>query len=373
MSKSDNSKNPVTTKLLMGPGPSNVNKKVYDALAKPIIGHLDPDFLGIMDETVQMLREVFTTSNKLTIPISGTGSSGMEASFVNVVEREDKVIICVNGIFGERMADVASRYGAEVVRVDEEWGRVIEPSKIIDVLKKHPDTKVLSIVHAETSTGAMQPIEEIGAYIKDSETLLLVDSVTSLAGCELKIDDWNIDICYSGTQKCLSVPPGLSPVTFSDKAIDVIESRSSKIESWYLDLSMIRKYWGSERIYHHTAPISMIYALREGLKIVLNEGLEERYKRHQMVGDYFEEKIKELGFDLFAQEGFRLPMLVSIILPDGIDDASVRSKLLNDYGIEIGVGLGKTRGQIWRVGLMGETSTKQNVDIFTNALKEIVG
>ncbi len=361
-----------SSKLLMGPGPSNVSSRVYNALATPIIGHLDPEFLDIMDETTQMLRDVFMTNNRLTIPVSGTGSSGMEAGFVNIIEKGDKVVIGVNGVFGERMSDVASRYGAEVIRVEEEWGGIIEPGRIIEVLKEHPDTKLVAIVHAETSTGAKQPLEEIGSYVKNTGTLLLVDAVTSLAGCALEIDNWNIDICYSGTQKCLSVPPGLSPVTFSDKAVDVIEARNSKIESWYLDLSMIRKYWGSERVYHHTAPISMIYALREGLKIILEEGLENRYKRHQMVGDYFAEEIGKLGFDLFAQEGHRLPMLVSIVLPEGIDDDKVRSKLLNEHGIEIGVGLGKTRGKIWRVGLMGESCSKENVDIFIGALKEII-
>jgi len=372
LSLSEKSSSKMNSKLLMGPGPSNVSKRVYNALATPIIGHLDPEFLGIMDETTQMLREVFRTDNKLTIPVSGTGSSGMEAGFVNVLEKGDKVVIGVNGVFGERMSDVASRYGAEVIRVEEEWGRIIEPDRIIEVLKKHPDTKLVAIVHAETSTGAKQPLEEIGSFVKGTDTLLLVDAVTSLAGCELNIDEWNIDICYSGTQKCLSVPPGLSPVTFSDKAVDVIDARDSKIESWYLDLSMIRKYWGSERVYHHTAPISMIYALREGLKIILEEGLEERHKRHQMVGDYFVEEISKLGFSLFAQEGHRLPMLVSVILPEGIDDGHVRSTLLDEHGIEIGVGLGKTKGEIWRVGLMGESSTKENVDIFIGALKEII-
>lgn len=372
MPVNERSSSKMKSKLLMGPGPSNVSSRVYDALATPIIGHLDPEFLDMMDETTQMLRDVFRTTNKLTIPVSGTGSSGMEAGFVNVLEPGDKVVIGVNGVFGERMSDVASRYGAEVIRIEEEWGRIIEPSRVIDVLKKNPDTKLVAVVHAETSTGAKQPLEEIGAYVKGTNTLLLVDAVTSLAGCELKIDDWNIDICYSGTQKCLSVPPGLSPVTFSDKAVNAIDARGSKVESWYLDLSMIRKYWGSERVYHHTAPISMIYALREGLKIILEEGLEKRYKRHQMVGDYLADEISKLGFSLFAQEGHRLPMLVSVVLPKGIDDDEVRSKLLKEHGIEIGVGLGKTRGKIWRIGLMGESCSKENVDIFIGALKEII-
>lgn len=359
-------------RILMGPGPSNVHYRVYRALTTPIIGHLDPDFMKIMDDICEMLRFVFQTKNKLTIPISGTGSSGMEASFVNVLEPGDKVVIGVNGVFGERMVDVATRCGAEVIRIDEEWGYIIDPNRVIETLKKHPEVKVFAVVHAETSTGAMQPLEEIGKFLKAGETLFVVDAVTSLAGCELKVDEWGIDICYSGTQKCLSVPPGLSPITLSEKAVRVLHSKKSKAQSWYLDLSMIERYWGEERFYHHTAPISMLFALREGLRIILGEGLEERFKRHQTVGDYLKSGLMELGWKLFAQEGYRLPMLTSVILPDGLNDAEARRKLLYDYGIEVGVGLGKTRGKVWRIGLMGETCKRQNADALLLAIRDLI-
>ena len=359
-------------RILMGPGPSNVHYRVYRALTTPIIGHLDPDFMKIMDDICEMLRFVFQTKNKLTIPISGTGSSGMEASFVNVLEPGDKVVIGVNGVFGERMVDVATRCGAEVIRIDEEWGYIIDPNRVIETLKKHPEVKVFAVVHAETSTGAMQPLEEIGKFLKGGETLFVVDAVTSLAGCELRVDEWGIDICYSGTQKCLSVPPGLSPITLSEKALSVLHSKKSKAQSWYLDLSMIERYWGEERFYHHTAPISMLFALREGLRIILGEGLEERFKRHQTVGDYLKSGLMELGWKLFAQEGYRLPMLTSVILPDGLNDAEARRKLLYDYGIEVGVGLGKTRGEVWRIGLMGETCKRQNADALLLAIRDLI-
>jgi len=359
-------------RILMGPGPSNVHHRVYRAMATPIIGHLDPDFMEIMDEICEMLRFVFQTKNKLTIPMSGTGSSGMEASFVNVLEPGDRVVIGINGVFGERMVDVAARCRAEVIRIDEEWGNIIAPDRIIKTLKKHSSAKVFAIVHAETSTGAMQPLGEIGKFLKSRETLFLVDTVTSLAGCELKVDELGIDMCYSGTQKCLSVPPGLSPITLSEKALSVLHSKKSKVQSWYLDLSMIERYWGEERFYHHTAPISMLFGLREGLRIILEEGLEERFKRHQTVGDYLKSGLMELGWKLFAQEGYRLPMLTSVILPDGLNDAEARRKLLYDYGIEVGVGLGKTRGEVWRIGLMGETCKRQNADALLLAIRDLI-
>jgi len=359
-------------RILMGPGPSNVHYRVYRALTTPIIGHLDPDFMKIMDEICEMLRFVFQTKNKLTVPISGTGSSGMEASFVNVLEPGDKVVIGVNGVFGERMVDVAARCGAEVIRIDEEWGNIIAPDRIIKTLKKHSSAKVFAIVHAETSTGAMQPLGEIGEFLQSRETLFLVDTVTSLAGCELKVDEWGIDICYSGTQKCLSVPPGLSPITLSEKALSVLHSKKSKVQSWYLDLSMIERYWGEERFYHHTAPISMLFALREGLRIILEEGLGKRFKRHQAIGDYLKSGLKELGWKLFAQAGYRLPMLTSVVLPGKLNDAESRKKLLYDYGIEVGSGLGKTKGKIWRIGLMGETSKRQNVDALLLAISDLI-
>ncbi|MGE5444453.1 MAG: pyridoxal-phosphate-dependent aminotransferase family protein [Ignavibacteriales bacterium] len=358
-------------RILMGPGPSNVHYRVYRALATPILGHLDHEFMKIMDEICAMLRAVFKTENRLTIPVSGTGSAGMETSFVNVLEAGDKAVIGINGVFGERMADVAARCGAEVIRIDEEWGNIIDPNRIIDTLKKHPDAKVFAIVHAETSTGAKQPLEEIGKILKERDTIFLVDTVTSLAGCELKVDEWGIDICYSGTQKCLSVPPGLAPITVSEKAVRAMHSKKSKVQSWYLDLNMIERYWGEERFYHHTAPISMLFALREGLRIILEEGLEERFKHHQTLGDYLKSGITELGWRLFARDGHRLPMLTSVVLPSEFNDAQTRKKLLDDYGIEVGGGLGNTKGKIWRIGLMGETCRRQNVDAFLSALRDL--
>lgn len=358
-------------RILMGPGPSNVHYRVYKALSTPILGHLDHDFMKIMDEICAMLRVFFKTENRLTIPVSGTGSAGMEASFVNVLETGDKAVIGINGVFGERMVDVATRCGAVVIRIDAEWGGVIDQSQIIDTLRKHPDAKVFALVHAETSTGAKQPLEEVGKFLKERDTLFVVDAVTSLAGCELKADEWGIDICYSGTQKCLSVPPGLAPITVSEKAVHAMHSKKLKVQSWYLDLNMIERYWGEERFYHHTAPISMLFALREGLRIILEDGLEERFKRHQTLGDYMKSGITELGWKLFARVGHRLPMLTSVVLPRGFNDAQKRKKLLDDYGIEVGGGLGNTKGKIWRIGLMGETCKRKNVDTFLSALREI--
>jgi len=361
-----------TLRILMGPGPSNVHYRVLRAMNTPLVGHLDPQFLSYMDETCNMLRDLFQTKNRLTIPISGTGSAGMETAFVNLLEPGDTVIIGVNGLFGERMSDVADRCGAEVIRVDEEWGKIIEPGKMIQAIKENPKAKICAIVHAETSTGAQQPLEEIGSFCKARGILFLVDVVTSLAGCEVKVDDWGIDICYSGTQKCLSVPPGLSPITISQKAMDRLHLRKKKVQSWYLDLTMIERYWGEERFYHHTAPISMLYGLREGLRIIFEEGLEARFQRHQTLGDRLKMELEKLGFRLFAQEGYRLPMLNSIYLPKGMEDLPVRKRLLNQYSIEVGGGLGQVKGKIWRVGLMGETCQIQNIEYLIGALKEIL-
>jgi alanine-glyoxylate transaminase/serine-glyoxylate transaminase/serine-pyruvate transaminase len=346
---------------------------VYRALATPIIGHLDPSFLSIMDEISSMLRAVFKTRNRLTIPLSGTGSSGMEACFVNVLEPGEKAIVCVNGLFGERMVDVASRCGANVVRLDEPWGRSFSPERVVEFLKKHRDAKLLAIVHAETSTGVLQPLREIGEFMKEGDTLLVVDCVTSLGGCDVRVDEWGIDLCYSATQKCLSIPPGLSPLTVSDKALERIKGRKTKVQSWYLDLGMIASYWGEERVYHHTAPISMLYALREGLRLILEEGLEERYERHRAQGSYLQSSLTELGFKLFAEEGSRLPMLTSVLLPDGVDDAETRKTLLRRFGIEVGAGLGATKGKIWRIGLMGETARRESTERLLSALRELLG
>lgn len=359
-------------RILMGPGPSNVNYRVYRAMATPVVGYLDPQLLKCMDEISEMLRGLFQTRNRVTLAISATGSSGMEASFVNFVEPGDKVIIGVSGFFSERMTEVAERCGARVIRVNQEWGKMVEPERIIKAMKENPEAKICALVHAETSTGVRQPLEEIGAYCKKVDTLLLVDAVTSLGASEVRVDDWGIDICYSCTQKGISVPPGLSPITVSPKAMDILYSRKTKVQSFYLDLMKLEKYWGEERIYHHTAPASMFYALREGLRIIFEEGLDERFQRHQKLGDRLKMELEELGFKLFAQEGYRLSMLTSVTLPDGLDDVSTRKKLLDGYNLEVGGGLGHLKGKIWRIGLMGETCMVQNIQCLIGALKEIL-
>jgi len=361
-----------TPRTLMGPGPSNVHYRVYQAMFAPVIGYLDPQLLACMDEISEMLRGLFQTKNRLTFAISATGSSGMEASFVNFVEPGDTVIIGVNGFFADRMTEVASRCGAKVIRIDQEWGKIVDPEKLIKALKEHPEARICGVVHAETSTGVRQPLEEIGAYCKKVDTLFVVDAVTSLGAGEVKVDEWGIDICYSCSQKGLSVPPGLSPITVSQKAMDFLHSRKTKVQSFYLDLSLLEKYWGEERVYHHTAPASMFYALREGLSIIFEEGLEARFERHQKLGDRLKMELEGFGFRLFAQEGYRLPMLTSVALPDWVEDLPTRKRLLNDYNIEVGGGLGQLKGKIWRVGLMGETCKIQNILSLMGALKDIL-
>ncbi len=361
-----------TPRILMGPGPSNVHYRVYRAMATPVIGYLDPQLLGCMDDISQMLRDIFQTKNPLTLAISGTGSSGMEASFVNFVEPGDTVVIGVSGFFAERMVEVASRCGARVIRVDSDWGKIVEPERVIKSLKEHPEAKICALVHGETSTGVRQPLEEIGEYCKKTETLLLIDAVTSLGGVELKVDEWGIDICYSCTQKGLSVPPGLSPITISPKGVERLRSRKTKVQSFYLDLLLLEKYWGEERVYHHTAPATMFYGLREGLRVVIEEGLVERFQRHQTLGDRLKMELEGIGIKLFAKEGYRLSVLTSVYVPEGFEDAVVRKRLLDEYHIEIGGGLGPLKGKIWRIGLMGETCRLQNIKSLIGALKDIL-
>ncbi len=360
-------------RLLMGPGPSGVHPRVLEALSIPIVGHLDPQFLAVMDRIQEMLRRLFRTENRLTIAVSGTGSSGMESAFVNVVEPGDEVLVCVNGVFGNRMSDIVERIGGVLHRIDRPWGEVFEPSEIEEALARHPDVKVVAIVHAETSTGALQPLEEIGELCRKDGRLFLVDCVTSLGGERFEADEWNIDVAYSGTQKCLSCPPGLAPVTFSERAVEKLKSRESKVVSWYLDLSMIEKYWtDGERAYHHTAPISMNYALHEALCLVHEEGLEARWERHRSNSAALVAGLEALGFRLFAQQGHRLPMLNAVWIPEGVDDAGFRKALLEDYDIEIGGGLGEVAGKIWRIGLMGETSSRENIMTFLGALEALL-
>ncbi len=362
---------PPFQRLLMGPGPSNVHPRVLEAMAKPLVGHLDPEFLKIMDEIQAMLQEVFRTKNRFTISVSGTGSAGMEAAICNVIERGDKIIVGINGVFGTRLADVSKRYGAEVLEVKAPWGEIVPPDAIRDALADNPGVKAVVVVHAETSTGIHQPLEELSELTHKAGALFIVDTVTSLAGTEVSVDDWEIDVCYSGTQKCLSCPPGLAPLTFGDRTMEVMHQRKSPVESWYLDMTMIEKYWGSDRAYHHTAPISMNYALREALRIILEEGLQPRWARHRLHHEALKTGLEALGLRFVAQEGHRLPMLNSVAFPDGTDEAAVRKTLLNDYNIEIGPGLGPFKGKVWRVGLMGESCRKSSVISLLAALGEI--
>ena len=349
----------------MGPGPSNPYPTVMEAFARPVLGHLDPEFISLLDETNDRLREVWQTKNALTFPISATGSAGMETSFVNFINPGDEVVVGVNGVFGNRMCDVATRAGAVVTKVEEDWGRAIDPERL---LAAHPNPKMIAVVHAETSTGVRNDIHDLGAGKGDA--LLLVDCVTSLGGIPVLIDEWAVDIAYSGTQKCLGVPPGLSPVTVSDRAMERLVETP---QSWYLDLNMIKDYVSGDgaRAYHHTAPISMLYALHAGLGVVIDEGLQQAWERHQSCGDELHRCLPELGFELWAQEGHRLPELTTVSIPDGLDDVEGRQHLLNRYGIEVGGGLGPVAGKVWRIGCMGHTAQMRNVKMLLGALEEL--
>ncbi|KAA0233053.1 MAG: alanine--glyoxylate aminotransferase family protein [Actinobacteria bacterium] len=358
---------PLSDRVLMGPGPCNPYPEAVGALGRPMLGHLDPEFLTVLDEVNQNLRTVFRTSNSLTFPVSGTGSAGMEACLVNTVEDGDVVVVGVNGVFGDRMCEVAARCGAEVVRVQAEWGRALDPQELLEA---HPSPKVIAVVHAETSTGVRNDIAELGSGKGDS--LLLVDCVTSLAGIPVDIDGWGVDLAYSGTQKCLGTPPGLAPVTVSPRARERLVDRS---RSWYLDFSMIADYveTGSARAYHHTAPISLVFALHAALDTILAEGLPSVIERHRACGQRLQEGLQGLGFELFAEEGHRLPELTTVWVPEGIDEAEVRAQLLNVYGIEVGGGLGAFSGKLWRIGCMGHTARHRNVTNLIGALRELLG
>lgn len=338
-----------------------VNPRVYAAMAKPLVGHLDPYFLAVLEQVQVGLRTVFGTSNAVTLPISGTGSAGMEACFANLVEDGDEVVVVVAGVFGTRMVDVATRLGARVERVDVEWGRTVDPAQVEAAISRCTKPKIVAVVHAETSTGAWQPLRELSRMTHEAGALFLVDCVTSLAGCPVGIDDNAVDAAYSGTQKCLSCPPGLSPVTFSERALEAVRARKTKPRSWYLDLSLIGAYFGGERVYHHTAPVSMIYALSEALLLVLEEELEHRFLRHERNSHALMAGLAELGVHGAAEEGHRLWMLNCVGIPAGVDEAAVRRRLLLDHGIEIGPGLGPMAGKVWRIGLMGESSRPANV------------
>lgn len=360
-------------RILLGPGPSNVHPRVYRALSTPLLGHLDPEFLKIMDEIQGLLRFVFQTQNRFTVAISGTGSAGMEAAFVNVVEPGDNVIVGVNGVFGRRMSDIVTRCGGNLIAIEAAWGQIFEVERIEDALKQAGKVKAVALVHAETSTGALQPLAEVGELCKRYGALFIVDTVTSLGGLPVKVDEWQIDICYSGTQKCLSCPPGLAPLTLSEAALKTVQTRKTKVQSWYLDLTMIANYWEEgNRAYHHTAPISMNYALREALRLVQEEDLEARFARHRRNSLVLINGLRKLGLEPFVEESFRLPTLNSVTVPANVKEAEIRRTLLNAYNIEIGGGLGDLRGKIWRIGLMGESSTKANVVYLLSALEEIL-
>jgi alanine-glyoxylate transaminase / serine-glyoxylate transaminase / serine-pyruvate transaminase len=355
-------------RLLLGPGPSDVHPRVLAALGMPLLGHLDPEFVALMDETQNLLRYAFQTENRLTMAVSGTGSAGMEAVVVNLIEPGDKMLVCVNGVFGARMVDVAERAGAQVTAIERPYGEVFDPDEVRAAVRR-VGPKVVGIVHAETSTGAWQPVEEIARIAHEGGAMIALDTVTSLAGVPVEIDAWGIDAVYSGTQKCLSCPPGLAPVSFSPRAAEVIQARKTKVQSWYLDMAMIQRYWGSDRFYHHTAPISMNYALREALALVVEEGLDARHARHKANAAALKAGLAAMGLGLVTAEGHQLPQLTCVRIPDGIDDLTVRKRLLKDWGIEIGGGLGPMKGQAWRIGLMGHGSRQANVTLLLAALE----
>jgi alanine-glyoxylate transaminase/serine-glyoxylate transaminase/serine-pyruvate transaminase len=362
----------VQPRMLMGPGPSDVHPRVLEAMAQATVGHLDGQFLAILNDIRDMLREVFQTANELTLAVSGTGSAGMETCVVNLIEPGDRMLVCSAGVFGERMQDVAARAGADVTAIERPWGQVFDDGEVADALRPRGPFKVVGIVHAETSTGAAQPIEPISRVVHDAGALLLVDTVTSLGGMEVDVDGWRIDACYSGTQKCLSCPPGLSPVTFSPAALEAITSRRTKVQSWYLDMNMVKQYWGSERLYHHTAPVNMNYALHEALRIVLEEGLEARWRRHRRQHLALKAGLAALGIEYVADPDYLLPMLNAVGAPDGVDEAGVRKRLLTEHAIEFGGGLGAFKGKAWRIGLMGESATRRHVTAALAALEAIL-
>lgn len=357
--------------LLMGPGPSCVPPEVYSALSLKTLGHLDPYFLKIMDGLKEMLRQIMNTENKLTLPLSGTGSAGMEACFVNLVEPGDKVLIAINGVFGRRMKDVAERLGAKADALEFEWGTPVIP-EVVEKKIKEEAYNIVAIVHAETSTGVMNPVAEIGKLFKDSDAIYLVDTVTSLGGIEVRMDDWNIDALYSGTQKCLSCPPGLAPLSFSEKAMARLNGRKKKVPNWYLDISLIADYWGQNRVYHHTAPVNMIYGLYQALLLIFEETPERVFQRHKENHLALVNGLKYLGMKMLVGEPHRLPMLNAVLVPEGVDEVSVRRRLRNEFNIEIGAGLGPLAGKIWRIGLMGHTARQENVERLLAALQKVI-
>lgn len=363
-----------TVRTLMGPGPSDVNPRILGAMAKPTIGHLDPEFIRLMDEIKGMLQYAYRTKNELTIPVSAPGSAGMETCFVNLVEAGDKVIVCENGVFGGRMADNVRRLGGVVVHVEQQWGRAVDLDAVADALKNNPDAKIVAFVHAETSTGARSDAKGICDLARQSDCLTIVDCVTSLAGCDVNLDDWQADAAYSGTQKCLSCAPGLSPISFSDKALEVVKNRKTPVTSWFLDLNLVMGYWGEgqTRAYHHTAPVNALYGLHEALVVLQEEGLEASWQRHTTNHMALRAGIEAMGMSFVVPEDERLAQLNTVTIPDGVDEAAVRKQLLQQFNLEIGAGLGALAGKVWRIGLMGYASNPKNVLLCVNALEAVL-
>jgi len=359
-------------KVLLGPGPSTVHPRVLQALSLPVMGHLDPTFFQVMDDVCEMLRMVFHTTNSMTVPISSTGTGAMETACANIIEPGDSMLVCRNGYFGIRLADIAERCGATVHVMDTPWGKAVDPQMLKDELKKHPGLKAVGVVHAETSTGVLSDMKELVEVIHESGALAIVDAVTSLGGHEVRMDDWGIDVCYSATQKCLGAPPGLAPISLSPAAMDVVAKRPSKVQSFYFNLKDLESYWNQTRAYHHTSPINMTYALREALRMMMEEGQENRINRHARVAAALRAGAEALGLSLLAEEGHRLNPLTTLSIPQGIEDAKVRRALLNGYDIEIGGGLGEFAGKAWRVGLMGESARERNVFALLSALETIL-
>lgn len=361
-------------RILMGPGPSNVHPRVLEAMARATIGHLDPEFINLMDEIKELLKYAFQTKNEVTFAVSGPGSVGMETCLVNLVQPGSKVLVCINGVFGGRMKSIVERCGAEAVVINMPWGRAIDSQLFEDTLKNNKGISVCSFVHAETSTGAKSDIKILTEIAHNHNCLVIADTVTSLGGIPLLIDEWNIDVSYSGSQKCLSCPPGLSPVTFNDRAVEFIKKRKTPVQSWFMDLNLVLGYWGGniKRAYHHTAPINSLYALHESLLILKEEGIENSWKRHKSNGERLVQELEKIGLKPFVKEDERLPELTSVSIPEGIDESKVRMSLLNDYNIEIGAGLGELAGKVWRIGLMGYSSNEENINACVSALKEII-
>ena len=355
----------------MGPGPSDVHPRVLAATAQPTIGHLDPEFIGLMDEIKSLMRYAFKTNNSLTLPLSAPGSAGMEAAFANLVEPGDKVVVCINGVFGMRMAENVRRMGGELVTVEDPWGTQVDPEKLRGALLEHPDAKIVAFVHAETSTGVCSDVQTLCSIAKESGCLTIVDTVTGLAGVELRVDDWQIDVAYSGTQKCLSCPPGISLITYSDAAAARVKARNTAVQSWFLDLSLLMAYWEGDggRAYHHTAPVNAMYGLHEALLMVHEEGLENGWQRHRDMHELLAEGLGELGLELVVDASYRLPQLNVVAAPEGVNEAEIRRQLLSEYNLEIGAGLGVFAGKVWRIGLMGYAARKENVLLCVNALR----